>query len=60
MKVLAGHTAGGVITSTTYAGGLRVTKPFLNYFYFMFWEGKGSKKKGLLVVFNYWEGGEDI
>ena len=23
-KVLAGHTAGGVITSTTYAGGLKV------------------------------------
>merc|ERR1711900_34014 len=23
-QVLAGHTAGGVITSTTYAGGLRV------------------------------------
>ena len=33
MKVLAGHTAGGVITSTTFAGGLRVTEPFLNHYY---------------------------
>ena len=24
LKVLAGHTAGGLITSTTYAGGLKV------------------------------------
>merc|ERR1712200_40528 len=32
-QVLAGHTAGGVITSTTYAGGLRVPGPPLAHHY---------------------------
>ena len=35
LKVLAGHTAGGLITSTTYAGGLKVNT--LSYHSSGFW-----------------------